>query len=114
MRGTGGPKRNAGEFMKLEFQNSKYRAFFEQLLCEAGEDLDLYADLFDLGPVAPKRSAFGRIRNARLRALIGRFGRFCMLRFAPDCDVASGLCVDHLIPLSSNKLNKDLLFATTG
>ena len=99
--------------MSLEFQHPEYRGFFEGMLCRDGEVLELYADLFDLGPVPAKRSAFVRIRGARLNELIGRFGIVCMLGLAPDCDVASGLCLDHLIPLSSNKLNKELLSATT-
>jgi hypothetical protein len=99
--------------MGLEFQHPKYRAFFERMLCRDGETLAIYADLFDLGPVPAKRSAFARIRTARLNQLVERFGRVCMLRFAPDCNVASGLCLDHLVPLSSNKLNRELLAAST-
>ena len=99
--------------MGLEFPHPKYRAFFERMLCRDGEALETYADLFDFHPVPAKRAAFGRMRASRLKELLNRFGNVCMLSFAPDCDVASGLCLDHLIPLSSNKLNKELLGATT-
>jgi hypothetical protein len=99
--------------MGLELPHPKYRLFFERMLCRNGETLEIYADLFDFGSVRAKRSAFARIRTARLNELVDRFGSICMLQFAPDCNVASGLCLDHLIPLSSNKLNKELLGTTT-
>jgi hypothetical protein len=99
--------------MGLELPHPKYRLFFERMLCRNGETLEIYADLFDFGPIRAKRSAFASIRTARLNELVDRFGSICMLQFAPDYNVASGLCLNHLIPLSSNKLTKELLGATT-
>lgn len=90
------------------FQHRDDQRFFEDLLCEAGEDLSLYADLFDFRSPGEKRKEFIRSRAAILSALENRFGKSCMLQFAPDCDVASGISLDHLIPLSSNKLNRVL------
>jgi hypothetical protein len=98
----------------LEIHHPKYRIFLEQLLCRPGETLELYSDLFDLRPAIVKRREFAGQRVARMGDLIERFGRVCMLRFAPDCNPAIAEHVDHLIPLSSNKLNKLLLGATTS
>ena len=42
-----------------------------------------------------------------LAELEKHFGHRCMLQYA-CCDMHSGTQVDHLIPLSSNKLNKEL------
>jgi len=55
---------------------------------------------------------FERIRSERFAQLSRQFGARCLLQFAPDCDPAGGLVVDHLIPISSNKLNKRLRAAS--
>lgn len=36
------------------------------------------------------------------------FGEVCQLQLVPDRDPRAGLTVDHVAPLSSNKLNKEL------
>lgn len=92
----------------LPFEYEADRQFFKQLLCKDGEELALYADLFDFRPAHLKRREFGRLRAQRLRDLQRVLGSVCLLYFAPDCSVRSGLTVDHLIPLSSNVLNKGL------
>ena len=68
----------------------------------------MYEDLFDFRPSDVKRREFRRILDAHLRNLFVRFGHVCFLQFAPDCAIGSGVTVDHLIPLSSNRLNKRL------
>lgn len=78
---------------------------FKQLLCEPGEDFAKYANLFDSRPPAEKRAEFRRIRRKVLEELIEQVGS-CMLAIAEDCSGSSELCVDHLIPLSSNRLQK--------
>lgn len=92
----------------MNFEYPEDRLRFEQLLCDKDEDLSNYAELFDFRPPQEKRREFDRARPRVLRELLERHGEVCMLRYAPDCDVANGLCVDHLIPLSSSKLNKEL------
>ena len=95
--------------MRLAFEYREDREYFRKLLCDPGERLEAYADLFDFEtPPGRKRQQAGRICATRKAALSRRFGRRCLLRFADDCDGASGLTVDHLIPLLTNKLNKEL------
>lgn len=43
-----------------------------------------------------------------MAGLLQRFGETCLLGISENCNVKNGLVVDHLIPLSSNKLNKQL------
>lgn len=43
-----------------------------------------------------------------LTALIAAHGRKCFIGYPELCALSSGIAVDHLIPLSSNKLNKEL------
>src|SRR6266568_2486969 len=88
------------QIRQLELHHPKYRIFLEELLCRAGETLELYSDLFDFRPVIEKRREFAALRVARMSGLIRRFGRVCMLRFAPDCNPSVVEAVDHLIPLS--------------
>ena len=40
--------------------------------------------------------------------LIRRYGEVCQLHLVEECSLDHGLAVDHVIPLSSNKLNKEL------
>lgn len=86
----------------------EYEGFFVMRLCDEGEDLDRYGMLFDLSDPAKKRAAFARICAPMKATLIQKVGLVCMLRSSRDCDPSSGLEIDHLIPLSSNKLNKEI------
>lgn len=98
------------------FEFPEDQKFFEELLCNADCDLLPYKSLFDFRSPTIKRAEFNR-QMAKIRArLIERYGKICMLRYSKDCDIEKGVDVDHLIPLSSNKLNKELrkLAALTG
>jgi len=92
----------------LKFEYTEDCKFFEHLLCEAGQTLEQFSDLFDFRPPKEKRNEYTRIRQTRMDELIKLLGNHCMLRYATDCDSSGGLVLDHLIPLSSNKLNKQL------
>ena len=93
---------------RVIFEYPEDRRRFEELLCDPGEEFSAYDDLFDFRPPAKKRREFDRCRDQKLEELVERYGRVCLLAYAKDCDVSSGLCVDHLIPISSSKLNKEL------
>jgi 5-methylcytosine-specific restriction endonuclease McrA len=82
--------------------------FFRALLCDDGETLDRYIPLFDFRSPTVKRQEFNRSRDRLLAQLIAAFGPVCQLQFAERCSFQSGIAVDHLIPLSTNKLNKEL------
>jgi hypothetical protein len=92
----------------LHFEYPEDERYFHELLCQVGESSATYYQLFDFRRVSEKRRDFQRVRDTHLRLLEERFGRTCLLRCAPDCDPRSGLTVDHVIPLSSNKLAKAL------
>lgn len=92
----------------IAFEFEADRQFFTQLLCAEGESLDDYAELFDFDPPAAKRAEFARIRNDILQRRLAELGETCQLRLNERCDTSSGLTIDHVIPLSSNNLNKAL------
>ncbi len=92
----------------MNFEYTEDLVFFERLLCQPGEALEKYKDLFDLRPPNLKRSEFDKRRNELLNALVAEHGNKCFIAYSGLCDLASGRAVDHLIPLSSNKLNKEL------
>lgn len=95
--------------MKNAFEYPEDRKFFVDLLCDAGESFSSYTLLFDTTTVpAIKRLQFQKIVKAVRKDLIQRYGKICMLRLSDQCDIEDGMNVDHLIPLSSNKLNKEL------
>ena len=91
----------------MNFEFPEDQLFFEQLLCSSKQSLDHFTQLFNFSPPNTKRVNFNSIREARLRELILKHGNICMLNLGV-CDLKSGLTVDHLIPLSSNILNKTL------
>lgn len=92
--------------MLFTFEEDK--KFFKDLLCSEGEELEIYSYLFDFRSPKIKRDEFNRIQPQVLENLILHYGKICMLKYPDKCDITSGLQVDHLIPLSSNKLNKEL------
>lgn len=76
---------------------------FGRLLSE--QDIETY---FDFSDPHKKRQEFNKIRGKVLSILLEQFGTKCLLNMENICDLNSGLQVDHLIPLSSNLLNKHL------
>jgi 5-methylcytosine-specific restriction endonuclease McrA len=93
---------------RAPFQFETDRGFFTQFLCREGETLDNYAELFDFDARAIKRAAFAKIRDDILRQRLAEHGDVCQLRIHAQCDVSTGLHIDHAIPLSTNQLNKRL------
>ena len=63
--------------------------------------------LFDFGSPDLKRKEFNKIRNSIFQDLINNYGTSCQLNCHKDCS-GEGKEVDHIIPLSSNVLNKQL------
>lgn len=74
---------------------------------EHAEDQEYFENMFDFRIPNIKRKEFNKIRNQRLEKLKHQHGLKCMLNLE-CCDLESGTAVDHLIPISSNKLNKEL------
>ena len=79
---------------------------FDGVLQDIG-GVDTYSHLFDFRDPDLKRKEFNSIRDAVFAGLKRRYGKGCQLRCHDDC-CGVGTVVDHLIPLSSNVLNKTL------
>lgn len=90
----------------MDFEFKEDEQFFGQLLQRAG-GLHANADLFDRRDPALKRTEFAGIRDAEFERLRQEVGDRCELQCHPDCSGRAEQ-VDHLIPLSSNELNKTL------
>lgn len=96
------------DLSELDFEYDADREFFENLLEDLVQMEDInVARLFDFRAPVLKRKEFNRIRNKLFRNLVDIYGEVCMLG-TDLCDLSSGFAVDHIIPLSSNKLNKRL------
>ncbi len=92
----------------MEFNNESDKLFFKELLCADNENIDKYSALFDFRDPKIKRKEFVLIRNKILDKFIKQKGNFCELNIENICDLDSGFCIDHIIPLSSNVLNKNI------
>lgn len=92
----------------MKFEYKEDQQFFEVLLCKDGQSINDYSKMFDFRNPPIKRAEFNKIKNHIMEVLISRHGSICMLDFDGICEIKSGLVIDHLIPLSTNKLNKDL------
>ena len=84
--------------------------FFADLLTDGDVNLldHAYSDLFDFRHPAIKRWEFDKVRKNLLRDLIEKHNGKCQLGIHPLCSPDHGLEPDHIIPLSSNVLNKEL------
>ncbi len=98
--------------MKID---KKYREYFENRWCEKNEKLEKYEKMFDMeSTTEEKRKFFNSHRKKLLKELKNKEGFEddktckCLLQYSKDCDIKSGETVDHIIPLSSNILNKEI------
>lgn len=88
------------------FEHIADREYFDNMLLSLG-GVAANRELFDFRDPELKRSEFNRIRDNVFASLISRYSSTCQLCCHADCTgIASQ--VDHLIPLSSNSLNKEI------
>lgn len=94
----------------MQFEHPEDRQFFANLLAEGNvNQLDVaYSDLFDFRHPAIKRFEFNKTRKKVLAELIEKHKGECQLRIHPECTNEGVFEPDHIIPLSSNTLNKEL------
>lgn len=92
---------------QMEFEFKEDQNYFEKLLSNESQAIENFIQLFDFRPVAEKRNEFNKHRNKLKELLISKHGAECMLKLSM-CDMNSGIAIDHLIPLSTNQLNKSL------
>jgi 5-methylcytosine-specific restriction endonuclease McrA len=78
----------------------------EELLTEHGGIIANF-ELFDFRSPDIKRKEFQTLRNNVFNELVGEYGESCRLQSHPGCTIKAEQ-VDHLIPLSSNVLNKNI------
>jgi 5-methylcytosine-specific restriction endonuclease McrA len=94
----------------INFEHPEDREYFANLLAngDVGKlDRD-FSDLFDFEHPAIKREKFNKIKKKVFKELIEKYGNECQLKIHPDCSKVEKFEVDHIIPLSSNELNKKL------
>ena len=102
--------------MNKGFQHkADYKFFLDEL---AGGDERLfekkYLRMFDFRSPVIKRKEFNLIRNEVFKELVVKYGKKCQLSMHPDCSKKKTFDVDHYIPLSTNKLNKNLRKMKSG
>lgn len=101
----------------MQFEYPEDRKFFANLLT-GGDEKRLeteFADYFDFRHPAIKRWEFNKVRKKLLNELSLKYERRCQLRIHPDCSKDGKFEPDHIIPLSTNELNKKLrLFVRTS
>jgi 5-methylcytosine-specific restriction endonuclease McrA len=89
---------------KLDFKQVEDQFWFKVLL----KDIQQYQLLFDFRNPFEKRNEYKQLRNKILAEKIKEHGIVCQLHYQDVCDINSGITLDHVIPLSSNILNKSL------
>ena len=92
--------------MDLEFEFKEDREYFINLLLDSIPS-SIFISLFDFRSPIEKRKEFDTNRKVLLPQLLKLYGKNCMLQLG-DCDINSGIAIDHLIPISTNKLNKEI------
>lgn len=95
---------------QLTFEYPEDRKFFVDLMANGDEEKfdKEFSDYFDFNHPAIKREEFNKIRKRVLKDLIVQYGENCQLHLHPDCSKERVWQPDHIIPLSTNELNKKL------
>lgn len=101
----------------MSFEYPEDRDFFCNLLA-GGDPVRFekeFSHYFDFRHPAIKRWEFNKVRKQTLKDLLLKYGEVCQLRIHPDCSKVVIWEPDHVIPLSTNDLNKKLRhMARTG
>src|SRR3989344_9240106 len=94
----------------LDFQYPEDKKFFVDLLAGGDEKRfeSEFSNFFDFRQPAIKRREFNKTRKQVLKDLLKKNGEVCQLHLHPDCSKVKIWAPDHIIPLSSNELNKKL------
>ena len=92
-----------------DFQYPEDKLFFMNLFgCGDETDFDKqFGQLFDFRTPSLKRKEFNPKRNAIYNKLL-ESGSECQLQLVENCSASGKFDVDHMIPLSSNELNKNI------
>ena len=94
----------------INFEYPEDAEFFANLLAEG--DLKKvekdFSEFFDFEDPTFKRKEFDKQSKKILAGLFAKYGRVCQLRLHIDCSNIIIFEPDHIIPLSSNELNKKI------
>jgi hypothetical protein len=94
----------------VQFEYLEDREFFCRHLA-GGDPIRFereFAHCFDFRPAAVKRREFNKMRKRILQQLIEKYGENCQLRLHSDCSKQRIWEPDHIVPVSTNELNKRL------
>ena len=94
----------------MQFEYPKDREFFVNLLAGGDEKKfeTEFSDCFDFRHPTLKRREFNKTCKNVRSSLLEKYGEVCQLRIHPDCSKEKIWEPDHIIPLSTNELNKKL------
>lgn len=93
-------------YMQFEFLEDKI--YFANLLAE-GDVARLeheFTELFDFRDPKTKRSEYSLMRSSLYEKLFKKYRGECQLKLHKDCSREKVFQIDHVIPLSTNVLNK--------
>ena len=94
------------EILNICFKDEEEIKFFQELL-ETDNILN-YLYLFDFRDEKIKRKEFTKQYKKIMKYLIEYYGKNCLLKTTPQCNIDDGIHIDHLIPISTNLLNKKI------
>lgn len=91
------------------FEYPEDEQFFESLLADGDKDefRTKFLRRFDFREPSLKRSVFDKLKGFVMEEMVQEGRTQCELHLVADCD-SQNLVLDHIIPLSSNELNKHL------
>lgn len=96
--------------LKIAFEYPEDEEFFASLL--TGGDIERlnakFYDCFDFRHPAIKRWEFNKTRKKVLKDLIAKYQGKCQLCIHSECSIDRKYEPDHIIPLSTNELNKKI------
>ncbi len=94
----------------INFEYPEDREYFAYLLANGDvEKLESdFSELFDFEHPAIKREKFNKIKKKVIKELLEKYGNECQLKIHEDCSKVSKFEPDHVVPLSSNELNKKI------
>jgi 5-methylcytosine-specific restriction endonuclease McrA len=90
----------------MNFKYNNDEMFFKKML--EFLNIDTFLTLFDFSEPIEKRKEFNKIKKKFYDQLMLKQQGECYLAFNSICDVSKGYQIDHIIPLSTNILNKNL------
>jgi len=98
----------------MQFKYPEDREFFANFLADGDKKRleEEFSECFDFRHPAIKRWEFNKVRKKMLDELVRKYGGKCQLRIHPDCSKDGKFEPDHIIPLSTNELNKKLRHMT--